>query len=176
MISPLLVMCNAGAARILTHLVSPQGDVGRTVAWKLAAGLVSIAPNSTVILDDSVGDGVCPPGCTKGECGGIASAQVVGGPSVTGGVDVISVTVPGFTAPVLSLNVAVQGPPKVVASATALSNDSVVFVTLQNPMGFPESCTFALPAGVRVGDLQNETGGGDDASDEFAVEAYPIGD
>jgi hypothetical protein len=125
-------------------------DVGRTVAWKSATGVVSLAPSSAVIVAAAEG-GQCAKACGSNLCAGTASAGAIGGPTVTAAVDVITVTTPGFTAPLASIRVAVQGPPKMLASTAALTNDALAFITVQDPMGFSESCTFSLPTAVQLG-------------------------
>jgi hypothetical protein len=89
---------------------------------------------------------------------------------VSGGVDVITATVPGFTAPIFAQTVAVQGPPKIVASAMSLTNDALVLVTVQNPMGFHESCEFSLPTAVEIGEVSTYAEGGSlDASTDGPI-------
>jgi hypothetical protein len=150
------------SAPTFLQVLTSDSSLGRTIQWKSATGLVSIAASTTVIVDGGTDTGD-PKSCSCGRrspCVGAGGASVVGNATASAGVDVVTATVPGYAAPLLAQRFLVQGPAKLLPSGVTLTNDADVLLSIQNPMGFTEACTFTVPAGVRVGRVDTSVDGG----------------
>lgn len=124
--------------------------LGRQVTWTSANSLVKLVPSSGTLRSTSTAEQVtCSTLCDRPatSCPSISAATAVG---VDGGLDFISVSVDGYQGPTTDLPVIVQGPARLSLSAMQLTRNTVVLLSVANPMAFHQDCLFTLPPGLQV--------------------------
>jgi hypothetical protein len=144
--------------------------LGRPVTWKSLGGLVSPLPSSPLVASWSAAEagmeteaGMAADAeegatvsCPSKTSTVYASSLLV--PGATSGVDTVTASLDGFGPPAAIWNVALQGPAKLAANPAAFTSGGTVVVTVQNPMGFLQNCTFTLPASVVASEWNSDAG------------------
>jgi hypothetical protein len=164
---------DAGPAGVTCQIPRPPGPpavvavfgsskaLGLPLNWASARGLAVPAAASPTLV--AAGDGglagsalPCP---TDGDlCATESYATVIGAVTAVAGVDQITATPSGYASPVATITVSVQGPALVSTTSTVVAGYAPTIVTVSNPMGFTQTCTFGLSVGVEVTAI-DETGG-----------------
>jgi hypothetical protein len=134
--------------------------IGRQTTWHSTGGLVTIDSEATAVHASAATDPLSCPSACGATCQGDSFAILVGSASASPGVDIITATADGYPTPVATIAVAVQGPAKILPSATTLTSSTSIVVVVENPMSFQQTCILTLPVGIEAGIVSAVTGAG----------------
>jgi len=156
-VTPIQLPLSHGSASRLAVGLSEE-YVGRPVTWHPAGALVAVAPETPVVVaspDFEVAgaggtDGTSLSACCASREPCMASASAWLNAGTMSGIDFVTASVDGVATPLVGWTVHVQGAAQITITPAALGPNANAVISVSNPLGFSQTCTFLLGASTTL--------------------------